>query len=788
MGFEKDLLLLGLVCLLGKCVSDCKFGYSKNEKDECVDTDECKENLYPCGNNSNCLNTAGSYFCQCLSGFEHGGGSQDFEPFSGLQCQDRNECTDTKNNKDICGKKGTCQNVDGSYWCKCEEGYTNSGKNSTPCSDINECKDAENNKDICGKKGTCQNVDGSYWCKCEEGYTNSGNKSTPCSDINECRDAENNKDICGKKGTCQNVDGSYWCKCEEGYTTYGNERTLCLELDCDSFSEDGRPSQSLGGLADILSMMRNSCLSLSNPSTAAVGKVDGEALLEKLFTATEEILSPGQLDSSDGVTELLDTMEHSILLIGPQLKANRTKIETTETDVEIAVQKGNTRPTGPIHLMTENASLDTDWTTAAGMGTYPGFALAALLTYKNLEISMNESFEDLKEYKKDGVEPSFHVSSRVVSVVVSNPSTQKLNRAVNITLRHLQDKVESSEMRYICAYWNETGVWSTDGCSPQHSNATHTLCTCEHLSSFAVLMALYPMEHTFGLLLVTKIGLTISLLCLMLCILTFLFCRSIQGTRTTIHLHLCICLFLADLIFLAGISRTKPEGACRFVAVMLHFFFMGVFTWMLLEGVQLYRMVVLVFNATIRPLYLYVTGYGAPLAIVIISGIIRPTGYGTEKYCWLSLKDGLIWSFYGPICLIIILNVFFFIVTVWKLAQKFTSLNPDLSKLRKIKAFTVTAIAQMCILGLMWVFGAFLFQEGTTIVAYVFTILNSLQGALIFIMHCLLSKQVRDEYAHFLSCICTPQKKRYSDFSTTNPSSSQSQGSRSGQHTGESQI
>lgn len=58
------------------------------------------------------------------------------------------------------------------------------------------------------------------------------------------------------------------------------------------------------------------------------------------------------------------------------------------------------------------------------------------------------------------------------------------------------------------------------------------------------------------------------------------------------------------------------------------------------------------------------------------------------------------------------------------------------------RAFTVTAIAQMCILGLMWVFGAFMFAEGTTVVAYIFTILNSLQGTLVFIMHCLLSKQV----------------------------------------------
>uniref|UniRef100_A0A3Q4G2K1 Uncharacterized protein n=1 Tax=Neolamprologus brichardi TaxID=32507 RepID=A0A3Q4G2K1_NEOBR len=372
--------------------------------------------------------------------------------------------------------------------------------------------------------------------------------------------------------------------------------------------------------------------------------------------------------------------------------------------------------------------------------------------YKNLESSVNRSFEMVKGAKENGADPSFQVFSKVVSVVVSNPSTQKLSRSVNITFRHL----EVIPPVYICAYWTETGAWSTDGCSKQDSNASRTICTCNHLSSFAVLMALHPIE------LVTKIGLTISLLCLTLCILTFKFCRSIQGTRTTIHLHLCICLFIADLIFLAGISQTKPVGGCRFVAAMLHFFFLAVFTWMLLEGVQLYRMVVLVFNATMRPLYLYAVGYGTPLFIVIISACVRPNGYGTKKYCWLSTDDGFVWSFFGPVCLVIFVNVFFFLITVWKLAQKFASLNPDLSNL----AFTVTAVAQMCILGLMWVSGVFLFQEDPPVaVSYIFTIFNSLQGALVFIMHCLLSKQVRIQY------ICAKLR-----------------GSKSGQQTGESQI
>ncbi|XP_056228400.1 adhesion G protein-coupled receptor E1-like [Seriola aureovittata] len=747
MGFgNKELLILGLISILGKCLSDCDVGFLKKKKD-CVDDDECQNSLESCGEHADCFNTNGSFYCQCKRGFTNINKKVNFTLRDGGQCQDDNECITQTHN--------------------------------------------------CSLVASCENLIGGFKCTCHSGYTKSSNETEECADIDECEEAEmNREDICGKEGICKNTPGSYWCRCPEGYTNYDNKTTPCSELKCDTFNAVSGPAQSLGGLANILSMMRNSCLALSNPSAAGEGKAHGEVLLENFFTATVAVLSPGHLKSGKHVSMLLDTMENSIMLIGPQLKDNLTKMDTTEIDAVIAVQKGKTRPTGHIHLTSENSILNTDWETATGPGTYPGFALAALLSYKNLNITVDGSFQELNESKKDGVDPSsIKVFSRVVTVVVSNPSTQHLSRFVNITLRHLEDTPldteEPSEVKYICAYWNERGVWSTDGCYQQSSNDSHTVCTCEHLSSFAVLMALYPMEHTFGLRLVSKIGLIVSVLCLILSILTFKFCRSIQGTRTTIHLHLCICLLVADVVFLVGISQTKPVAGCRFVAAMLHYFFLGVFTWMLLEGVQLYRMVVLVFNATIRPLYLFVAGYVTPLVIVIISAISRPQRYGTDQYCWLSTEDGFIWSFFGPVCFIIILNVYFFIITVWKLAQKFTSLNPDLSELHKIKAFTVTAVAQMCILGLMWVFGAFQFTNTTTVnikIAYIFTILNSLQGALVFILHCLLSKQVREEYAHFLSCICTSQKKRYTDLSTTNASSSQSQASRSGDHTKESQI
>lgn len=52
---------------------------------------------------------------------------------------------------------------------------------------------------------------------------------------------------------------------------------------------------------------------------------------------------------------------------------------------------------------------------------------------------------------------------------------------------------------------------------------------------------------------------------------------------------------------------------------------------MCLEGVQLFRMVVLVFNTTFKPLYMMAGGYGVPAIIVLLSAVINAKGYGTTR-------------------------------------------------------------------------------------------------------------------------------------------------------------
>lgn len=55
---------------------------------------------------------------------------------------------------------------------------------------------------------------------------------------------------------------------------------------------------------------------------------------------------------------------------------------------------------------------------------------------------------------------------------------------------------------------------------------------------------------------------------------------------------------------------------------------------------------------------------------------------------------------------------------------------------------TFKALAHICILGCMWGLGFLQAQGDNIVVAFIFTIVNSLQGAFIFLVHCVLNRQV----------------------------------------------
>ncbi|XP_057628445.1 adhesion G protein-coupled receptor E3 isoform X1 [Chionomys nivalis] len=378
----------------------------------------------------------------------------------------------------------------------------------------------------------------------------------------------------------------------------------------------------------------------------------------------------------------------------------------------------------------------------------------ALIAYQSLGKFLNGSYFSNKE----GV-TEVKLNSLIVSGAIRSEVKPVLSEPVILTLQNTQPIDPRAE--HLCVYWEgseDGGSWSTKGCSHMHTNDSYTTCKCSHLSSFAVLMALSLEEDSVlsALSVITYVGLSLSLLCLFLAAVTFVLCQPIQNTSTTLHLQLSICLFLADLLFLTGINRTEPKVLCSLIAGMLHYLYLASFMWMLLEGLHLFLTVrnLKVANycssGRFKKRFMYPVGYGIPAFIVAVSAIARHKNYGTHTHCWLSLDKAFIWSFLGPVASIILINLVFYFQTIWILRSKLSSLNKEVSTLQDTKIMTFKAIVQLFVLGCSWGIGLFMVIEfGKTvklIIAYLFTIINVLQGVLIFVVHCLLNRQVRMEY------------------------------------------
>ncbi|XP_053869132.1 adhesion G protein-coupled receptor E1-like [Malaclemys terrapin pileata] len=127
--------------------------------------------------------------------------------------------------------------------------------------------------------------------------------------------------------------------------------------------------------------------------------------------------------------------------------------------------------------------------------------------------------------------------------------------------------------------------------------------------------------------------------------------------------------------------------------------------------------------------------------------------------CWLSLERGFHWSFLGPVCAIILINITVFALTLWTLRNRLSSLSADVSTLRDTRLLTFKAISQLFILGCTWSFGLLQVGPAAMVMAYLFTIVNSLQGAFIFLVHCLLNRQVRKEYRRWIKGFRTSSTK-----------------------------
>ncbi|CAH1800166.1 unnamed protein product, partial [Owenia fusiformis] len=107
----------------------------------------------------------------------------------------------------------------------------------------------------------------------------------------------------------------------------------------------------------------------------------------------------------------------------------------------------------------------------------------------------------------------------------------------------------------------------------------------------------------------------------------------LKSDRSVILINLCVSLIIANVLFLTAIDRTENKALCTAIAALLHYFYLAVFVFMLMEGVELYILIIKVFTSgRSRAKWYIITGYFVPAVVVGVSlGVTKLEGYGTDQ-------------------------------------------------------------------------------------------------------------------------------------------------------------
>ncbi|XP_019630705.1 PREDICTED: uncharacterized protein LOC109474784 [Branchiostoma belcheri] len=702
----------------GSYMCECIDGFTGNGS-YCTDIDECKDASNNCHSDATCTNSEGSFYCECNVGYTG----------NGTSCFDINECSVETTSKHTCAEDATCTNTDGSFFCLCNLGYTGDGTsctdvdecardttvchsnaictntdgsytctcgtgyhgNGTHCTDIEEC---DTGADNCHPNAACVNTAGSFSCSCNSGYTGNG---TSCTDVDECAsEPENN---CDQNAVCSNTDGSFLCLCDVGYAGNG---TLCA-VELLTYCPRTRRRyilwpDTVGGMVSQRPCPTGT-VGTARWTCGSNGTWEGDPDLTGCVSSWLHDLNTDR-PSKDVLFIMAEHLEHQKFIYGGDViictELLNQMVDKHEQELDHAPyeHKRHLVINFTESMLTCGSALLRKTDAWSDIPMERRFQLAPEIMDKteksSLLMAKNVKPDETVSFTRDNIVMDIVAKGNGMAMDFPHRTAMTKDRssilkgiADTITVPGTKHRVIASLYRNIDQYllpkraeipgMNESGLEMNRVLSRVISATIVNDGQPVTLNGGTVTVFLQHSEDLFALHVITYIGCIISIVCLFICICVFLGFRRVRCARTIIHANLCFCLLAAEFVFLVAVDKVHNPVVCDVVAILLHYLFLAVFTWMCVEGVELYVMLIKVFNLkNTRLIFYHLAGYGVPAIVIFVSAIINYSrigldGYGKwneRKYCWLSVEKSFIWSFVGPMLLIILVNLGFLVMTL----------------------------------------------------------------------------------------------------------------------------
>ncbi|XP_073673035.1 adhesion G-protein coupled receptor G6 isoform X2 [Garra rufa] len=487
-----------------------------------------------------------------------------------------------------------------------------------------------------------------------------------------------------------------------------------------------------------------------------------------------------QKDASETALKAVDKLVQKIEFDGPSLTITSKNLAVGVSALNMSNFNGTTFSAFIATNMTDpQIDFESEAQNALAVVTLPPTLLQNLSNPPTDRVSrINFMFFSKTGLFQDRQSNGMSLNSYVVASSVGNFTIKNLQDPVKIEIAHLKYQ---RDPKRLCVFWDfslqnedRTGGWSSEGCevSPE-SNSNRTVCLCNHLTHFGILMdisgasAQIDEKNNRVLTFITYIGCGISAIFSAATLLTYIaFEKLRRDYPSKILMNLSTSLLFLNMVFLLDgwLASYDIEGLCVTVAVFLHFFLLTSFTWMGLESIHMYIALVKVFNTYIRRYILKfcLVGWGVPAAIVGIVLAVGKNSYGKNYYgkgdngqgtefCWIHSQVVFYVTCVGYFSMIFLMNVAMFIVVMIQICGRNgkrsnrTLREEILRNLRSVVSLTF-------LLGMTWGFAFFAWGPVSLAFMYLFSIFNSLQGLFIFVFHCALKENVQKQWRRYLCC------------------------------------
>lgn len=186
---------------------------------------------------------------------------------------------------------------------------------------------------------------------------------------------------------------------------------------------------------------------------------------------------------------------------------------------------------------------------------------------------------------------------------------------------------------------------------------------------------------------------------------------------------------------------------CKLTAIALHYLWLCVFSWNLVDALHLHRMLTEMrdINHGQMPFYRAV-GYVLPAVVVSLPVGARIDQYGNHLFCWLSLYESAVWSLIGPVCALALVTLLVLLASV---RAAFT-LKDHVLGFGNLRTLLWLSVVSLPLLVVTWVLALLMASDHSPALTHLMSACVLVHAVFCLLGYCVVNERVRRNLARCL--------------------------------------